>query len=98
MEQLFFCNFEEGIFYDANSKHFSQFIDSFTCRSASLNSCGTAGKTVYGGHSAIIEPFGKTLVLAGENEEILTAECDLQILSDIRGSIPVFRDRRPELY
>lgn len=29
------------------------------------NSCGTAGKTVYGGHSAIIEPFGKTLVLAG---------------------------------
>ncbi len=62
------------------------------------NSCGTAGKTVYGGHSAIIEPFGKTLVLAGENEEILTAECDLQILSDIRGSIPVFRDRRSELY
>ena len=62
------------------------------------NSCGTAGKTVYGGNSAIIEPFGKTLVLAGENEEILTAECDLQILSDIRGSIPVSRDRRPELY
>ena len=62
------------------------------------NSCGTAGKTVYGGHSAIIEPFGKTLVLAGENEEIITAACDMQILSDIRSSIPVFRDRRPELY
>ena len=62
------------------------------------NSCGTAGKTVYGGHSAIIEPFGKTLVLAGENEEILTAECDLQILNEIRNSIHVFRDRRSELY
>ena len=62
------------------------------------NSCGTAGKTVYGGHSAIIEPFGKTLVLAGENEEILTAECDLQILNEIRNSIPVFCDRRSELY
>ena len=62
------------------------------------NSCGTAGKTVYGGNSAIIEPFGKTLALAGENEEIITATCDMQILSDIRGSIPVFRDRRPELY
>ena len=24
MEQLFFCNFEEGIFYDANSKHFGE--------------------------------------------------------------------------
>ena len=44
MEQLFFCNFEEGIFYDANSKHFSQLIDRFTCRSASLKTCkkGTA--------------------------------------------------------
>ena len=62
------------------------------------NSCGTAGKTVYGGNSAIIEPFGKTLALAGENEEILTAECDLQILNEIRNSIPVFSDRRPELY
>ena len=62
------------------------------------NSCGTADKTVYGGNSAIIEPFGKTLALAGENEEILTAECDLQILNEIRNSIPVFRDRRSELY
>ena len=62
------------------------------------NSCGTAEKTVYGGNSAIIEPFGKTLALAGKNEEIISAICDMQILSDIRGSIPVFRDRRPELY
>ena len=62
------------------------------------NSCGTAGKTVYGGNSAIIEPFGKTLALAGENEEIISANCDLKMLSDIRGSIPVFRDRRSELY
>ena len=65
---------------------------------ACCNSCGTAGKTVYGGNSAIIEPFGKTLALAGENEEIITAACDMQILSDIRGSIPVFSYRRPELY
>ena len=62
------------------------------------NSCGAAGKTVYGGNSAIIEPFGKTLALAGENEEILTAECDLKILNEIRDSIPVFRDRCAELY
>ena len=62
------------------------------------NSCGTAGKTVYGGNSAIIEPFGKTIALAGETEEIISSICDMQILSDIRSSIPVFRDRRPELY
>ncbi|MGM9562616.1 MAG: carbon-nitrogen family hydrolase [Faecousia sp.] len=62
------------------------------------NSCGTAGRTVYGGNSAIIDPWGETVALAGETEEILTADCDLQILTNIRGSIPVFRDRRPSLY
>ena len=62
------------------------------------NSCGTAGSTVYGGNSAIIDPWGETVALAAEAEQLLTAECDLQILTNIRGSIPVFRDRRPELY
>lgn len=62
------------------------------------NSCGTAGQTVYGGNSAIIDPWGETVALAGETEEILTADCDLQILTNIRGCIPVFRDRRPSLY
>ena len=62
------------------------------------NSCGTAGETVYGGNSAIIDPWGETVALAGESEQLLTATCDMQILSNIRGSIPVFRDRRPALY
>lgn len=62
------------------------------------NSCGTAGETVYGGSSSITDPWGETVALAGETEEILTAQCDMQILTNIRGSIPVFRDRRPQLY
>lgn len=62
------------------------------------NSCGIAGETVYGGNSAIIDPWGQTLVLAGETERILEADCDLRILADIRSSIPVFQDRRPKLY
>ena len=62
------------------------------------NSCGTGDKTVFGGNSAIIDPLGKTLALAGKTEEILSATCDLQTIFDIRNSTPVFRDRRPELY
>lgn len=62
------------------------------------NSCGTAGQTVYGGNSAIIDPLGETLALAGESEEILLGDCNMGMLSGIRESIPVFRDRRPELY
>ena len=62
------------------------------------NSCGTAGETVYGGNSAIIDPWGQTIAVAGEKEEILTGACDRGALTEIRGTIPVFRDRRPELY
>ena len=62
------------------------------------NSCGAAGKTVYGGHSSIHDPWGETLAEAGGGEEILTADCDLSIVRGIRDSINVFRDRRPELY
>lgn len=62
------------------------------------NSCGRADDTVFGGNSAIINPLGETLSLAGETEEIISAECDMNVLAEIRGSIPVFRDRRQELY
>lgn len=62
------------------------------------NSCGQAGKARYGGNSAVIDPWGETIALAGTGEQILTASCDLTVLNNIRGSIPVFRDRRPELY
>lgn len=62
------------------------------------NSCGTAGETVYGGNSAVIDPWGETMALAGEQEEILFADCNLDVLQQIRSTIPVFRDRRPELY
>lgn len=62
------------------------------------NSCGDAGDTRYGGFSAVIDPWGETLALAAENEQIITAECDMEMLDGIRSSINVFRDRRPELY
>ena len=65
---------------------------------ACCNSCGTADKTVYGGNSAIIDPWGQTVVAAGEYEEILTGDCDLNTLTYIRNTIPVFQDRKPNLY
>lgn len=62
------------------------------------NACGTAENTIYGGHSAIIDPLGETLSLAGEGEEIIQTDCDIQSLKAIREKIPVFNDRYPELY
>ena len=62
------------------------------------NSCGTAGETVYGGNSAMIDPWGETIALAGETEQLLSAKLDMSVIDKIRNSIHVFRDRRPELY
>jgi len=65
---------------------------------ALCNSCGKAGETRYGGCSTIIDPWGETLVLAGEGEEVISAAADFAIIEEIRGSINVFRDRRPDIY
>ena len=65
---------------------------------ALCNSCGSAGETRYGGGSAIIDPWGETLAQAGREEEIIAADLDFSVITDIRSSINVFRDRRPELY
>jgi len=65
---------------------------------ACTNSCGKAGETQFGGNSALIDPWGDVLVRAGADEEIITADLDRSIIADIRSSINVFRDRRPDLY
>jgi predicted amidohydrolase len=65
---------------------------------ACCNGCGTAGETVYGGSSAVYDPWGELLAQAGAKEEIILADCDFSVKEKIRESINVFRDRRPELY
>ena len=63
------------------------------------NSAGKAGETVYGGNSSVTDPWGKVIAHAsGAGEEIICADCDMSIIKDIRTTINVFRDRRPELY
>lgn len=65
---------------------------------ACCNSCGRAGQTVYGGGSVLLDPWGKVLAEAGPEEAVIGVECELRVLQEIRNSINVFRDRRPELY
>lgn len=65
---------------------------------AVCNSCGKAEKTVFGGNSRIIDPWGNILASAGKDETVITADCDFSIIKQIRESINVFNDRRPELY
>ena len=68
------------------------------CYLSCTNSVGTAGTTKCGGHSAVYAPMGECLVLGGENEQILVADMDLSVVEKVRGSINVYRDRKPEVY
>jgi len=68
------------------------------CFIASCNRVGTTGSNTFFGASAIIDPWGETVVEGGEAAMILTATIDLSLVDTVRRRIPVFEDRRPELY
>lgn len=63
-----------------------------------VNSVGVAGNITLAGNSLLINPWGEELVHLGEEEAIQVGVIDLDSIADIRVSINVFRDRRPELY
>ena len=62
------------------------------------NSCDKSGDTVFGGNSAVFDPWGEKIACASSDREIITADCDEGILENIRQSINVFADRRKEIY
>jgi len=63
-----------------------------------VNCVGSNGKNDFCGHSAIIDPWGDAVVEAGESEVLLTATIETDLVAEVRQRIPVFKDRRPELY
>lgn len=68
------------------------------CFVVACNRVGHDGKNAFPGHSMVIDPWGNVLAEGGEGEEILRAEFDPAQVAEIRSRIPVFRDRRPDIY
>ncbi len=62
------------------------------------NAAGKTGDTVFGGHSMIVDPWGKAVVEAGEDAFLVTAEIEMDLVDEVRKRIPVLDDRRPETY
>lgn len=62
------------------------------------NRVGEGGGNQFFGHSAIIDPWGETIIEGGEQEMLLTADIDFGRLPNVRAKIPIFTDRRPEVY
>lgn len=50
------------------------------------------------GQSMVIEPWGEVVWTGSETEEMAIVEVDFDTVDEVRGRIPVYDDRRPELY
>ncbi|WP_172253697.1 carbon-nitrogen family hydrolase [Saccharibacillus deserti] len=68
------------------------------CWVVACNRSGSDPSNVFAGHSMIVGPWGEVVAEAGEEDGFLTAELDMDEVARARGRIPVFEDRRPELY
>ena len=68
------------------------------CFIAACNRVGTTEGVTFFGSSAVIDPWGETLIEGGETETLLTVRIDLDTVEATRSKIPIFADRRPELY
>jgi predicted amidohydrolase len=64
-----------------------------------VNTVGISGSATYGGSSVVISPWGETILQASATEEeIITCDIDPLQLTNVRTHLPVFSDRRPEVY
>lgn len=63
---------------------------------AFLVSCNCAGENLgkrYGGHSMVVDPWGKVLAEGGERGETVTAEIDIREAARARAEFPALADR-----
>jgi N-carbamoylputrescine amidase len=65
---------------------------------AGLNRTGQEGNYFYYGHSVIFDPAGEMMVQAGPDEEVLIADCELDLITQRRRAWQFYRDRRPDTY
>lgn len=62
------------------------------------NRTGSAPDCTYFGNSMIIDAWGEVKANAGDRERVIVCDLDLSAKDEIRKFIPVFEDRRTELY
>ncbi len=66
---------------------------------ASANRVGREDDIEFWGQSFVCDPFGELLAEAGDGgEEILIAQCDLDLIESTRQNWPFLRDRRVDAY
>lgn len=68
------------------------------CYVIACNCSGSNPNNVFAGHSLIIDPWGEIIAEGSEQEEIIFGEIDLEKVKNVRKTIPIFDDRKPNLY
>ena len=64
------------------------------CVVVACNTAGTHAGVEMAGHSQVVLPTGDVAAMAGRDEQVLSVEVDMSVVSDYRTSFPVLRDRR----
>jgi predicted amidohydrolase len=62
------------------------------------NRTGYDGEQKFGGRSALLDAWGEPIIEGGDQPVLLTSSIDISSVSQVRSKIPVFEDRRPDLY
>jgi len=68
------------------------------CYVVAVNRVGDDPNNEFNGHSMVIGPWGDLLLSNETGEGIYYADIDLQEVKRVRETIPVFQDRRTDLY
>ncbi len=68
------------------------------CFVVACNRVGSDRSNTFGGRSAAIDPWGAVLAEGGDGAEVLSASVELDRVDQIRATIPIWNDRRPDLY
>ena len=62
------------------------------------NRVGSDDKNTFPGMSLVADPMGEIVAQAEGREQVLRAELDFAVLEEFRAKVPVFKDRRPDVY
>ncbi len=68
------------------------------CFVAAVNRVGKDPNNQFGGHSLVVDPLGEVLLQLDDTETFGRIAIDSSAIAQVRGIIPVFEDRRVDLY
>jgi len=63
-----------------------------------VNCVGYHKHNIFYGHSMAVDPWGRVLGQGSDEEAVLVAEIDVSLVEKVRAEMPIFADRRLDVY